>query len=734
MYETHSDHRGRPREYVGALLFGCLQLAFLGWVGMAALGFDLPIVRAVFVSLYLTFVPGFVLVRLLNVDVRSISHLLVLVIGSSLVSLMALGAIINVAYPLVGIARPMAPLLLAGTIVVSVSVLYLIAVRRRDAVRSVPRVDTVVTWRAARYAVPLLTLPILSAVASYYGSAAGEYRINLLVLVVLCLVPLAVYVSDLPGPAYPLAIWTVSLAILFQFTMVSAHVVGFDIHYEFYTANAVREQLRWYPQVTSVGNSLLSIAVLPAMYSILTNVDVALIFKVVVPFFFSLAPLCVYHVTVHVFDRRDTGFLAAFVFVAYYSFFKDMPDKQHMAILFLGLFLLVTTDPRLARRVKLVLSVAFLGGIVTSHYATSFLLIGLFAPVAFVDVVSRFRLGSVRVDRTAIPISAGLWAYFVLFNVLWYGTVSQGTNLELIVAVSSETLTNVEAFMATPESRSGVDYATRDLPGGLLWEGYRLLNVVLLGLVFVGLVETARRILVDWEIHPYHVLAAGCYALIVVTIVLPFDIGFDRILQLALFVLAPYLIVGGVALANATARAFDSVRAVRTLATAGNARKLVCVFLVIYLLFSTGAGFAIAGDETPPYAIYLDDDNWEEWNVAYPSELAAAEWVSTHSSSDEIATLPGPPNHWWHNKDFMILSGYYDQSAFVWFERETESVPQGTCIYLGNEMNDDGRMPYFDVETETLEHTEFAETTFYESVVVDSNRVYDSGSATIYGC
>ncbi|SDK72294.1 DUF2206 domain-containing protein [Natronorubrum texcoconense] len=731
MHETHADRRGTPREYAGALLFCCLQVAFLGWIGMAALGFDLPIVRAAFVFLYLTFVPGFVLVRLLNVDVRSVSSLLVLTVGSSLVFSMALGAIVNVAYPLFGIARPMAPLTLALTIVVSVSALYVLAALRRDAVPSVPRVDGVVTWRTVRYAVPLLTLPVLSAVASHYGSATGEYRINLVVLVVLCLVPLVAYVSDLPASAYPLAIWTVSLAILFQFTMVSTHVVGFDIHYEYYTANAVQEQARWYPQVTSIGNSLLSIAVLPAMYAILANVEVAWIFKAVVPFFFSLAPLCVYHATIHVFDRRDVGFLAAFVFVAYYSFFKDMPDKQHMAILFLGFLLVAATDPRLSQRVKLVLSVAFLGGIVTSHYATSFILIGLFAPVAFVDVVSRYRSDAIHVERTAIFVGVGLWVYFVLFNVLWYGTVSEGTNLELILAVSAETLTNVEAFMATPESRSGVDYATRDLPGGALWEWYRLLNVVLLGLVSVGLLATARRVLVERVIHPYHVFAAGCYALIAVTIVLPFDIGFDRILQLALFVLAPYLIVGAVALATATASVLESTRRI---ATASNARKAACVFIVVYLLFSTGAGFALAGDETPPYAIYLDDDNWEEWNVAYPSELAAAEWVSTHSQSDEIATLPGPPNHWWHNKDFMILSGYYEQEEFVWFERDTDSVPPGTCIYLGNEMSDDGRMPYFDTETETLEHTEFAETTFYEAVVVDSNRVYDSGSATIYGC
>jgi len=83
-----------------------LQLAFLGLVGLEKLGLEIPILRQAVGFIYLTFVPGFLIFKILQINNRNIIESLLYSVGLSLSFLMWTGALINFLYPLIGISKP----------------------------------------------------------------------------------------------------------------------------------------------------------------------------------------------------------------------------------------------------------------------------------------------------------------------------------------------------------------------------------------------------------------------------------------------------------------------------------------------------------------------------------------------------------------------------------------------------------------------------------------------------
>ena len=115
----------------------------LGLVGLGAAGIEVPFIRQVVGFVYLTFIPGIVILRLLRIHGQSTIVTLLYAVGLSIAFLMFLGLLINFALPLVGISEPLSCLPLVIT--TSVIVLALCALsywRDRDFSAPAPVEDT----------------------------------------------------------------------------------------------------------------------------------------------------------------------------------------------------------------------------------------------------------------------------------------------------------------------------------------------------------------------------------------------------------------------------------------------------------------------------------------------------------------------------------------------------------------------------------------------------------------
>src|SRR4030042_118475 len=83
-----------------------ILIAMFVLVGLAGLGIDIPILRQIIGFVFLTFVPGILILRILKIHNVGIIESLVYSVGLSLAFIMFSGALLNFALSLMGISNP----------------------------------------------------------------------------------------------------------------------------------------------------------------------------------------------------------------------------------------------------------------------------------------------------------------------------------------------------------------------------------------------------------------------------------------------------------------------------------------------------------------------------------------------------------------------------------------------------------------------------------------------------
>ena len=356
---------------------GSVLLVTLAIIWLAVLGFDIPVLRQVVGFLFLTFIPGILILRILRVHNVHIIESLLYSVGLSLAFVMAVGVVANFALPLLGIARPIAllPLLLIITFVFLL--LCLFAYIRDKDFRPSSRSDSQApefTWPNFRAnPAPYLLAVLLPLLAILGASLVNAYQNNILLLILIFVVALIIglvaFNKFIPPQAYPFMIFMMALALMYQTTFISDYLVGSDIHLEHYLGNLVVENGYWDVSISGAVNSCLSIVMLSPIYSLFLNTEIVWLFKIVYPLLFALLPLALFRVfSLQI--KPHYAFLAAFFFISMPIFFMDMAQlvRQQISELFFVLVVVLMVDRKLTlvQRTTLVLIFGF--GVVVSYY------------------------------------------------------------------------------------------------------------------------------------------------------------------------------------------------------------------------------------------------------------------------------------------------------------------------------------------------------------------------------
>jgi uncharacterized membrane protein len=127
---------------------------------------------------------------------------------------------------------------------------------------------------------------------------------------------------------FPFIIFFVSIAVVFQVILLSTYVLGWDINLEYQVFRLTQINGYWDPQnsplnslITLNYNSMLSITLLPSVYSALMGAKDELVFKLLYPFIICLLPLGLYRMGEKQFGK-SIGLLSAFsLFLLLFSFF-----------------------------------------------------------------------------------------------------------------------------------------------------------------------------------------------------------------------------------------------------------------------------------------------------------------------------------------------------------------------------------------------------------------------------
>lgn len=677
---------------------------------------ELAILRGVTGFFLITVLPGYIILSTVRLGSLSSARVAVYTLGVSLLYTLGVAIVLNFLFPIVGGRIQISRRLVIGLAVPVLAIWFVAPHRTAEPHRTTEVIPSLhrTSAKSVSFLALVTLLPIYAAVSTYIVNVTGYTMLMIPLLLAIAIIPLLCIRWRLPAWAVPYIIWTVSLAVLWHMTLVSWHLWGWDIHYQYHVATIIYNANSWSLDLAMSSNSLISITLLAAIYSTLTGLEIVWVYKIVYPILASLVPVGGYLLFDRVFSDREVVTLAPFVLIFYYGFFKDMPDKQLIALLFVIMFLAAVMDDQLSRRSSHLLGGLFGVGVVVSHYGVSLLLFA-FLGFTYATVFVLRRYDSVEITTRIAPL--GLILFLGGFWLCWFAFTAAGVNLESIIEVG---YSSVLEIISGSTERSGADYATQDSQS-IAWLVYQLLYIGLIGLIGIGIAASGYSAVFGSQVKvkrqsEFVVFSVGVFVFLCTSVLVTFGMGFDRTLQIALIVLSPYAILG-LQIVSSVLTIVTSIDVADRFTSTG---QLFAVFLLLLFLFSSGIGFAAIDGEQPAYNIALDRD--AGWPVYDQSEVSATRWIETQRGSETVALF----NRWQmiKSRDGLLLSEvlFDDQMESVW--EDQESVDEASYIYLSEK-------PMTEPESDTA-YIDSEETVFYRQNVIESNKIYHSGEATVY--
>jgi uncharacterized membrane protein len=345
-----------------------IQLAVWGVIGLDAIGLQIPILRQLIGFVYLTFVPGILILRILKLHKLGNIETLLYTVGLSIATLMFTGLFMNTVYPLFGISGPISITPLIITISAVVLVLSILSYVRDKNFSDPAHID--IKDVLSPPALFLCLVPFMAVFGTYLVNFHHTNILLLLMIVAIALIAVLIgFDKFIPKNLYPLAVFVIAISLLYHASLISMYIWGWDIHHELYLTNLMKINGIWDPTMYGTCNAMLSLVMLAPIYSIITNMNITWVFKIIYPLLFSLVPLGLYRIFQKQTDDK-IAFLSCFFFVSLFTFYTEMLAlaRQQIAELFLVLLILAMIDKDMNKTARSFLFIVFGISLVVSHY------------------------------------------------------------------------------------------------------------------------------------------------------------------------------------------------------------------------------------------------------------------------------------------------------------------------------------------------------------------------------
>ena len=753
-----------------------ILLAMLGLIGLAGLGFDIPGLRQIVGFIFLTFVPGILILRILKIHNIGIIESLLYSVGLSIAFVMFSGLAANFALPAIGISRPISVFPIMATLLIFTSILMPIAYQRdKGFSASTPTKLSEIISPSSLFLILVLLLAIFGApMVNFYQN---NILLLVLIIVVAGVVGLAVFGRFIDHKVYPIAIAIIALCLLYQTTLISPYLTGFDIHLEYYFEQLIVENGYWDAMLPHTYNSALSITMLAPIYSLILDIDGAWIFKVIYPFIFSLVPLALFQIF-HQQMSAKKAFLAVFFFMAVPTFSLEMIAlaRQQIAEFFFALFILLMVDRKLGLSQRLTLAIVFTLSIAVSHYALGGICLFYFALGWLLIILIRSgrviwgwltkKLGGLSPSLTSprvFPLKAITIIVVVYFigALAYYGLVGGGSYLEFITGmwqgqVSTITSGVTELLPTEPtepaepsepaeptepsiffdfaarepliQTALGLDFASASLQG----KGFRIFQYItqlFIVIGFIRLIFKPRKLRFTAE---YITFTVGSALLLGACVFLPsFSamMNATRFYHIALLLLAPLCILGGESIWLGVRALWHKVSLVATAAdNQAYLRFLTLAVLIPYFLFTSGFIFEVTGHEVTdkidsPYSIALSSHRVDISGVFNWQDGAGADWLWQRLDDEDTVYT-----------DFYswLIIGYETNSLgqIFGFPRDMGQVPQDSYIYFRTWNTQRQEITYHAGIAGCRESINFTEAGV-NGLIKSRNRIYNNGGAQV---
>jgi len=680
--------------------------------------FDIPIARQVIGFIYLTFIPGFAFMKLLKLEKDSMLFNVLFSAGFSLAILMVGGLLLNELGFAVGISKPLSSIPLI-TVFSGIVLLFsfLSSYKKNSLVQ-------VVAGLKLAFRSPLIFLFIMLPLLSVLGAIwVNVYESNAILLIMIVVLALSftigvLFKKLLPSELYPLVILLIAISLLFHASLISNYLQPqkSDISLEYFIFKTTEEDARWNrvfansPQDQVYGRyySMLSITILPTIYSILLNMDSTWVLKILYPTLFSLVPLGLFY-----FWRRRVGnmgaFIAIFFFMAQETFYTEALRlaRQMVAELFLVLLLIVVLDKEKNSFTKWISFLIFSVALVISHYGLAIIFLFLIFSSWVVSFARR---------RKSQTINLQMIMFFLVAMFSWYIFTSNASAFESILTFGGNIYAELGQFF-DPASRGTVVLTGLGMENApSIWSAisraFAYLSQFLIVVGFVGILKGKVNTKIDREAFTFITIAMVLLAMLILVPGLAQTLNMTRFYHILLFFLAPSCFLGAETLVKFIFKRKTELKVLILLLTVLIPYFLFQISFVYEVTGSTGwlsvslSKYRMSGQELYGFYQYIDAQS-----------IFGAQWLHENIDAERTQVYAD------FISKYVVLTGYgmTYRGDIDWLTNATEVVDNGV-VYL-NRLN---------VVEETIlvgsRSWNYSDISFLGNM----NKIYSNGASEIY--
>jgi len=382
---------------------------------------DVPLFRQIFGFLFLSLIPGIIILRGLKLNSIGTANTFVFGVGLSVLFTMGFGLLLTTILPFLGYESPLSTISLIIFFSI-LEIILLVIVNRQEPQEGFTIKIPIFNKIDKICLIIAFSVPIFSMIGIYFMNQFDE---NLLLLSLFFLIAfligfMALKNNALSSNLYPLLIFIISISLIFIFPLRSSHILGVDTHVEYYYFQYTFNHLRWTILEHGLLDACLSISLLPSVYTSLSGLNPEFLFRIYSPLLFSISPIIVYLIAKKYIDPYY-AFLAAIFFMSQSGFMvTESLARTNIAIIFISLIILSLFSDNIDRFNKGFLIISFLLGCIFSHYSSSY----IFFLMLFITCIITYLLSmKYRVIR-----NLNFFTIVIFFCALffWFSIVIEG--------------------------------------------------------------------------------------------------------------------------------------------------------------------------------------------------------------------------------------------------------------------------------------------------------------------
>lgn len=693
-------------------------------VGFIAIFANITLLRQIVGFIFLSFIPGYMILKIIKINEISYLKVILFSLGFSVAFIMLIGLLINELYPIIGIYKPLSGNIPIISIYMVTILLSIIAYYRNKKYSNSIRINlilnTSILW--------IVCIPFLTIIGSIFTRYYGNNYILIILIIIISIITLCISSQKLfPIELYPLAIFMISLFLLFHISLMSNYIIGYDINLELYFARLTSINSMWNRSIPHEYNSILSITILPVLYSNILNIDLNWVFKVIYPLIFSFVPLTLYAIYIKQTNPR-VAFLSVFVFISMEIYYNEMLGltRQIIAELFFALLILLIVEENINPLKRKIMFIIFSGALIVSHYALSYIF--FFYILIMYCLSFLLKRINLNVKNSVIVNSKFVLLFLFLMNYSWYVFVSE---------TASKVLTNVfnNIYLRLSIFTSGLSI------GGLMpsyltpvHEASKYIFYILQFNIIIGIIELVIKY--RSRSLEYLSMSLTSMGILVMCILVPGfapTLDMTRFYHITLFILAPFSILGGLAIIKPILN-MKNLRPLKDIITVKSDSGLfpVALLAVLFFLFQVGFIYDITGEI--PSSLSLDFGRIKEnpliavdlWSRYIPEQdVFSAIWLSAHTSN-KSGVYADVVSRFQVLTSYGMVSMAYVPTSWDFVLRSTGNHIDGKAyVYLRQ----------FNVVYGIMQGPEAGKlwnTTNISNLLRDLNKLYSNGGSNLY--